>query len=105
LACIISLSVYFNSQKDDKNKLKIAPRSLLTSVFFYSIAGNALIQFVINFVKIIAFPNYEFSTLPIYIIEFGTMIAMSTIITIAFSLSLSRTKRFINACLIKIYNR
>lgn len=105
LACIISLSVYFNSQKDDKNKLKIAPRSLITSVFFYAIAGNAIIQFVVNLVKIIAFPSYEFSTLPIYIVEFGTMIAVTALVTIAFSLSLARSKTFINACLIKVYNR
>ena len=105
LACIISLSVYFNSQKDEKNKLKITPKALITSVFFYSIASNALVQFVVNLVKIIAFPNYEFSTLPIYIIEFGTMIAVTALVTLLFSLSLARSKRFINACLIKVNNR
>lgn len=105
LACIISLSIYFNSQKDEKNKLKIASKSLITSVFFYSIAGNAMVQFVVNLVKIIAFPNYEFSTLPTYIIEFGTMISMTAIVTVAFALSLAGTKKFINACLIKINNR
>ncbi len=102
LACIISLSIYFNSQKDEKNKLKITPKSLITSVFFYAVAGNAIIQFVVNLVKIIAFPNYEFSTLNIYIMEFGTMLAMTAIVTIAFSLSLARSKSFINACLIKV---
>ena len=102
LACIISLFVYFYSQKDEKNKLKISLKALITSVFFYSVAGNAMIQFVVNLVKIIAFPNYEFSTLPIYIIEFGTMLAVTAIVTIAFSLSLSRSKNFINACLIKV---
>ena len=105
LACIISLSIYFNTQKDDKNKLKISPKSLISSVFFYAIAGNAIVQFVVNLVKIIAFPNYEFSTLPIYIAEFGTMIAVTAIVTIAFSMSLARSKTFINACLIKINNR
>ena len=105
LACIISLSIYFNTQKDDKNKLKISPKSLITSVFFYAIAGNAIVQFVVNLVKIIAFPNYQFSTLPIYIAEFGTMIAVTAIVTIAFSMSLARSKTFINACLIKINNR
>ena len=105
LACIISLSIYFNSQKDDKNKLRIAPKSLITSVFFYAIAGNALVQFVVNLVKVIAFKNYEFSTLSVYLIEFGVMIGITVVVTIAFALSLARTKRFINACLIKIDNR
>lgn len=105
LACIISLSIYFNTQKDEKNKLKIAPKSLITSVFFYSIAGNALLQFVINLVKVIFFGSYKFTTLSAYLIEFGTMIAVCSAVSIAFAVSLALSKRFINACLIKINNR
>ena len=105
LVCIISLSVYFNTQKDEKNKLKIAPKSLVTSVFYYSIAGNALIQFIVNLVKVIAFKNYEFSTLSIYLIEFGVMIGVTSIVTFMFAISLAGTKKFINACLIKVNNR
>lgn len=103
LTCIISLSIYFNTQKDEKNKLKIAPKSLITSVFFYSIAGNAIVQFVINLVKVIFFDSYKFTTLSAYLIEFGTMIAMCSAVAIAFAVSLARSKTFINACLIKIY--
>lgn len=102
LACIISLSIYFNTQKDEKNKLKIAPKSLIASVFFYSIAANALIQFLINLIKIIFFDSYKFATLSVYLIEFGTMIAVCAAVAIAFALSLAGTKSFINACLIKI---
>lgn len=103
LTCIISLSIYFNTQKDEKNKLKIAPKSLITSVFFYSISANALIQFLINLVKIIFFESYKFTTLSAYLIEFGTMIAVCSVVAIMFAMSLARTKTFINACLIKIY--
>ena len=105
LMCIISLSIYFNTQKDDKNKLKIAPRSLISSVFFYSIAGNAMLQFVINLVKVIFFKSYKFSTLAIYLVEFGTMIGVSIAVAIAFAISLAKSKTFINACLIKVNNR
>ena len=105
LMCIISLSIYFNTQKDEKNRLKIAPKSLIASVFFYSVAGNALLQFVINLVKVIFFESYKFTTLSAYLIEFGTMIAVCSLISIAFEISLSRTKTFINACLIKVNNR
>lgn len=105
LMCIISLSIYFNTQKDNNNKLKISSKSLLSSVFFYSIAGNALLQFVINLIKIIAFKSYKFTTLSAYLIEFGTMIGICIITSILFSISLSRTKTFINGCLIKINNR
>lgn len=105
LMCIVCLSIYFNTQKDDKNKLKISPKSLISSVFFYSIAGNAILQFVINLVKVIFFKSYKFSTLSVYLIEFGTMIGVCTIVIIAFAMSLARTKTFINACLIKIYSK
>ena len=105
LACIISLSIYFNTQKDEKNKLKIAPKSLISSVFFYAIAGNAIIQFVVNLVKFIAFRTYEFTTLSAYLIEFGVMLGVVSVVTIVFAISLHGSKRFINACLIKIDNR
>ena len=102
---IISLSIYFNTQKDEKNKLKIAPKSLVTSVLFYSIAGNALLQFIINLVKVIFFKTYKLATLATYLIEFGTMIGVSIAVAIAFAISLARTKTFINACLIKVYSK
>lgn len=102
LACIISLSIYFNTQKDEKNKLKISPKSLIASVFFYSVASNAILQFVINIIKIIFFGSYKFTTLSAYLIEFGTMLAVCCVVLIAFALSLAGTKVFINACLIKV---
>lgn len=102
LACIISLSIYFNTQKDEKNKLKIAPKSLIASVFFYSVASNSMLQFIINLVKIIFFSDYKFASLSIYLIEFGTMLGVCSAVSIAFALSLAGSKTFINACLIKI---
>ena len=105
LMCIISLSIYFNTQKDDKNKLKIAPRSLISSVFFYSIAGNAMLQFVINLIKVIFFKSYKLATLSVYLVEFGTMIAVSVAVSIIFAISLARSKTLINSCLIKANNR
>lgn len=105
LACIISLSIYFNTQKDDKNRLKISPKSLVTSVFFYSVAGNAILQFIINLVKIIFFENYKFTTLSAYLIEFGTVLAVCSLVAISFAISLAKDKVFINACLIKTYKK
>ena len=105
LMSIASLSIYFNTQKDEKNKLKIAPKSLLSSVYFYSIAGNAILQFIINLVKVIFFKTYELSTLTVYLVEFGTMIAVASFVIIMFAISLKRSKTFINACLIKFYSK
>ena len=102
LICIICLSVYFNTQKDNKNKLKTVPKHLLVNVFFYSVALEAILQFIINFVKFLAFPDYVFTSVSAYVVEFGVMLGVTVVITLLYALSLYSSKRFINACLIKI---
>ena len=99
---IICLSVYFNVEKDNKNKLKTVPKHLIVNVYFYSLAIQAIFQFFVNLVKALAFPKYEFSNLLTYTIEFGTMFAVTTIMVLLFALSLYSSKKFINACLIKV---
>lgn len=104
LICIICLSVYFNTQKDNKNKLKTVPKHLLVNVFFYSIALEAIFQFIVNMVKFLAFPDYIFTSVSAYVIEFGVMCGVTIIMTLLYALSLYSSKRFINGCLIKINN-
>ena len=102
LISIICLSVYFNVEKDNKNKLKTVPKHLIVNVYFYSLAIQAIFQFIVNFVKFLAFPNYKFSNLMAYSVEFGTMFVVTTIMILLFALSLYSSKKFINACLIKV---
>lgn len=98
---IISLSAFFNIQKDEKNRLKSTATFLITSVFMYSVATCALFQFVISIVKALAFPSYEFSTLLVFVVEMSAMLLVTIITTIVMSMSLKRSKALINACLIK----
>jgi hypothetical protein len=104
LICVICLSVYFNTQKDNKNKLKTVPKHLLVNVFFYSIAAESIFQLIVNAVKYLAFPNYVFTSVSIYLIEFGVMVGVTVVMTLLYALSLYSSKRFINGCLIKINN-
>ena len=104
LVNIISLSVFYNVNKDEKNRLKSTNTYLVTSVFFYSVATNALVQFVINAVKVFAFQNYIFTTLMAFVVEMSTMILVTIIMTVIFASSLNKTKSLINGCLIKIGN-
>lgn len=104
LVNITSLSVFYNVQKDEKNRLKSTNTYLLTSVFFYATAINAIIQFVINIFKAFALPDYAFSTLTVFVIEMSTMLLVTIAMTIVFALSLKKTKTLINGCLIKVGN-
>ncbi len=104
LVNVISLSVFYNVNKDEKNRLKSTNKSLLTTVFFYSVAINALVQFVINAVKAFAFPNYVFTSLMAFVIEMSTMIFVTIIMMVVFAKSLNKTKSIINGCLIKVGN-
>lgn len=102
LVNIASLSVFYNTQKDEKNRLKSTNKYLLTSVFFYSVATNAIIQFLINAFKAIVVPNYVFSTLMVFVIEMSTMLLVTIIMTVIYHASLNKTKSFVNGCLIKV---
>ena len=102
LVNIVSLSVFYNVQKDEKNRLKSTNKFLITSVFFYATAINALIQFVINVYKWIVVPNFKYSTLTMFVVEMSAMILVTIVMAVIFACSLNRTKTVVNGCLIKV---
>jgi len=104
LVNIISLSVFYNIQKDEKNRLKSTNKYLITTVFFYATATNAIIQFIINIFKAFVVPKYIFSTLTVFVVEMSTMMLVTIIMAVVFAQSLKKTKYLINGCLIKIGN-
>lgn len=103
MANIVSLSIFYNIQKDEKNRLKSSKNYIVTSVFMFSVAACAILLLIITAVKSFAFPTYDFSTLNVFVVEMSTMLLTSIIMAISFSVSLSKSKAFINYCLIK-YN-
>lgn len=103
LANIVSLSIFYNIQKDEKNRLKSSKNYIVTSVFMFSVAVCSILLLFITAIKAFAFPTYELTTVITFVIEMCTMLLTSMIMAITFSISLSKTKTFINCCLIK-YN-
>ena len=101
LVTITNISVFYHTQKDENNKLKASKNYIVTSIFFYSTGTNGLIELFITALKTFAFANYPLTTLNSVVVEFSTMILVTIIMTFALSLSLSKSKKFINACLIK----
>ena len=102
LVNVIALSVFYNVQKDEKNRLKSTPKYLVTTVFFYATAINALIQFAINMVKAFFLPKYAFANLLTFVVEMSTMLLVTIIMAIVYTCSLNKTKTVVNGCLIKV---
>ncbi len=101
LTTMVNLSVFYNTQKDEKYRLKTSKNYIVTSVFFYSVGTNAIIELIITAIKSFAFPEFKFSTLNTFIVEMSVMILTTIVMCAIFYLSLSKTKKLINSCLIK----
>lgn len=101
LISILSVSIFYNVQKDEKNRLKSTARFISLSIFCYSIAFATLVQFAVAIIRIAFMKTDALSTLSVYVIEMATMLAVNVVMTIAFWISLQKSKKFINACLVK----
>lgn len=102
---VCSLSIYFNVNKDEKNKLKSSTKTLIFNSAVYSIALCILAEFIISVIKIIFFATSSNTTLLAFVIEFSTMIAVCLTTTLMFAFSHRKSKKIINGCLIKIIPR
>lgn len=100
---IISLALFFNTQKTENNVLKATTTFTVVTTFCYSVAGGALIETIISALKLLISTDSIFSSLSMFIIDMCLMVLVSILFAIAFSLSLSKSKTLINNCLIKHY--
>lgn len=98
---IISVSVFYNVQKDEKHRLKASPTFITVSVLCYSLATSAVVLFLVSAVKVIFFKSLATTTLLCFVVSMTSMIVVNIGLFIAFFLSLKKTKKFINACLVK----
>ncbi len=104
LVNILCVTVFYNVQKDENNKLKTSKNYITTTVFMFSVAVSSIILLLISIVKAYAFPDYIYTSLNSYVVEMCVMVLVSVIMSLVFYASLSRSKKFINACLIKHLN-
>lgn len=103
ISTIANVSVFYNTQKDEKNKLVASRKYIMTSVFFYSVGTNAIFEIIISAIKSFCFPKFDYTSLEMYIVEFCTMLLVTIIMCFILNASLKRKKRVINGCLIKKY--
>ena len=98
---VLSVSIFYNAQKDDKNRLKSSNKFIVLSVFCYSVAFSTFAEFIISAVKVIFFKSAATTTLLAYVISVSSMLVVNIALAVAFLISLKKTKKFINACLVK----
>ena len=98
---ILSVSIFYNAQKDEKNRLKASNKFITFSVLCYSLAFSTVVQFVISAVKIFFFKTGCTTTLSYFVISMSSMLVVNIALYIAFLVSLKKTKKFINSCLVK----
>lgn len=99
---IIALSVFFNITKDDKNKVKTTTKLLTFNVSAYAVALCSLALFITSIIKVIFGVHFTLSALLTFVIEMSVMLVVCAIFNTIFALSHKKTKRILNACLIKI---
>jgi len=101
---IIALSIFFNIQKSETNVLKTTTTYTTFTTFCFAIAFGGIIETLISAYKIIFAKTSIYSSLTILVADMCIIILVSALMAIAFALSLSKSKKLINKCLIKYYS-
>lgn len=101
---IASLSIFYNAQKDEGNRLKASAKFIISSTALYSLGFQFVLMFLVQTLKVIAFGSSVNAVLKMFVIESASMIGVTIIVSIIFYLSLIHNKSLINACLVRYDN-
>ena len=100
---ILSISIFYNVQKEGKT-VKSNNKFATVSTFTYATSMFLMIETVITAVKILFHGTKIANGLTLFLINSCVAILVSLVIAIIFYLSLTKTKKIINNCLIKVNN-
>ncbi len=100
LISILSISIYYNCLKADDGTLKNKTYFTGFMLFCISITISVIFELVVMFIKFCFNTNINLTTHALA--SFGILILGATIFSILFHASINKTKRFANACLIKV---
>ena len=99
---ILSVSLFYNSQKDNKNQVKTTEKFLVFTCFCYSATGALVIEVLNGLVRMIVDKANITNTLSMFVSEACAMLLVSFMFALAFALSMRKSKQLINNCLIKV---
>lgn len=101
LVNILSVSLFYNTQKDEKNTVKTTEKFLVFTCFSYSSMIILVYQLIVGLAKCIAGTSGILSNLALMVTEVSTMLCVTFVFAILFTLSMKKSRKFINSCLIK----
>ena len=99
---ILSVSLFYNSQKDNKNQVKTTEKFLVFTTFCYAAAGSLVIEVLSALMRMLTDKANITNSLAMFVTEACTMLVVSFAFALAFAMSMRKTKQLINSCLIKI---
>ncbi|MBO4569781.1 MAG: hypothetical protein J5689_00995 [Clostridia bacterium] len=100
LVSILSLSIYYNELKALDGTLENKNRYLGYVLFSISVSISLIFELIVMLIKYISNPNVNLTVHALA--SFGILILGALIFAVLFTESIKKTKRFANACLIKI---
>lgn len=100
---ILSISIFYNVQREDKKVVKVNNKFASVSTFTYSTSIFLILEAVITGLKLL-FNNTLITNngIILFLINTCTVVLICAVISILFYVSLSRKKVFVNKCLIKV---
>lgn len=101
LANIVSVSVFYNVQKDEKHRLKTSKNFITTSIFFYSLGAMFVIELLSVAFKAFIPLGLATANVSVVVVEISISVLVTIIMSVIFYISLSKSKKFINSCLVK----
>lgn len=101
---ILSISIFYNIQKDEKGMVKTNNKYACVSTFTYSTSMFLIIETIITAIKVLLYQGSN-NGLNLFLIHSSVAILINVVISIIFYFSLIKTKRIINNCLIKVVSK
>ena len=99
---ILSLSVFYNLQKTESGIIKTNNGFVAFFTFSASVAGATIIEIVVTSIKILTKTTITNATS--FIANLSAVVLISLTMATIFYISLTKTKKIINSCLIKANN-
>ena len=96
---VLSISIFFHVQKDEKNVAKVNNKYAAVSTFTYATSMFLIIETLITAIKVISSSNLQ-NGLLLFLINSCITICVNLIFATIFYFSLTKKKKFINACLV-----
>lgn len=100
---IFALSLLFNSQKSESGLLKASNTYVCFNVFAISICFATIFEILVSTLKIIFIKSSNFASLSMLVLDLCVVFLVSLVFAVMFSISLTKSKKLINGCLIKVY--